>query len=455
MSMDSLIAKVTSIVLKQPIRGDDLVDRLHYFVTVAILFLFTFGAGLQEYVGKPIECWTPLDFPGGSDAYHEHINSYCWTHQLRYPQFQRNSYLSSNPSGFFYLEQPTPSADFRTAFFRWVTLVFICQACLFKIPNFIWQRLNTSAGGDLEKIRELVLQAQTAENEDNKKLKMDEVVAYFENWITGYRSYQLRLIGKHSSKVLPVLFCLGKRSGNFLSSLYLSMKICNLINVIGNIFLLSVFLDINFWRYGLAVIHSVINFGDWQDSYSFPRLLLCDFVLEGRTGENVSLATHEIYELQCTMTLNLLLEKIFVLEWFWLIFLLIITAVNLFSWGIKIKPPISTILFTKSYIKKVNSLYSIELGLASTDPISTAPSVPVCSQKEFIEDYLRSDGVCLLRMLELNTDRAVVGDVVKHLWDRYRAMHSCNVSLSEMDNINSKDSIIKTTNIDQQGFGED
>ncbi|CAG5127265.1 unnamed protein product [Candidula unifasciata] len=437
-SMDSLLAKLTGVVLKQPIRGDDFVDRLHYFVTVAILFLFAFGAGLQEYVGQPINCWTPLDFPAGSDSYHAHINSYCWTHQLRYPRFQRIT-ANNKTTGIWDLKEPQPLIDIGTAFFRWVTLVFVVQAMLFKIPNFIWTRMNTSSGADLQKIRELVLQAQTAENEENKKLKMDEVVAYFENWITGYKSYRIRLVGQHSGTILSVLFCLGKRSGNFLSSLYLSVKFLNLINVMGNFFLMAVFLDVNFWKYGLLVLNSVLSSGDWQDPYSFPRLLICDFILEGgKTGSTTQTAP-EVFHIQCSMTLNLLLEKIFVLEWFWMIFLFIVTFVNLVTWWVKTKPPFSTVLFSKTYIKSVESPPSVEVGFTDIEPVSTAPTVPVVSQKGFIEEYLRSDGVLVLRLLELNADRAVVGDVVRHLWDRYRAMQNCKSSLESLDNGLRKD----------------
>lgn len=305
---------------------------------------------------------------------------------------------------------------------------------LFKIPNFIWNWMNTSSGADLQKIRELVMQAQTADSEENRRLKMDEVVAYFENWITGYKSYKIRLIGQHSGTILSVLFCLGKRSGNFLSSLYLFTKTLNLINVAGNFFLMAVFLDVNFWKYGIIVINTVLSSGDWQDPYSFPRLLICDFVLEGGKTGGTTPKAPEVFQIQCSMTLNLLLEKIFVLQWFWMIFLLIITFVNLVTWGVKTKPPCSTILFSKSYIKTVESPPSVEVGLTNFEPVSTAPAVPVVSQKGFIEEYLRSDGVLVLRLLELNADRAVVGDVVRHLWDRYRAMQSCKTSLDSLDN---------------------
>lgn len=295
--------------------------------------------------------------------------------------------------------------------------------------------MSTASGADLEKIRDLVLQAQSADSDDIRKLRMDEVVAYFENWITGYKSYRIRFAGKHSAKILSVLFCLGKKSGNYLSSLYLTIKILNFINVVGNIVLITIFLDLNFWKYGLIVLNSVIIYGDWQDPYNFPRLLICNFVLEG--GKEIDGAVTggpETYQIQCTMSLNLLLEKIFVLEWFWLIFLFIVSFVNMVSWGAKIKPPCSTILFSKSYIKSIDPVTTIEVGLSTHDPVSSAPKVPVLSRKGFIEDYLRTDGVFIIRVLELNADKVVVGDIVRHLWDRYCVTHSYKTSVYSLNN---------------------
>ena len=60
---------------------------------------------------------------------------------------------------------------------------------------------------------------------------------------------------------------------------YLCVKMLYLVNVGGNFVLLTVFLDAEFWRYGVTVLSQVIVSGDWHDPVNFPRLLLCDFRL--------------------------------------------------------------------------------------------------------------------------------------------------------------------------------
>lgn len=270
------------------------------------------------------------------------------------------------------------------------------------------------------------MQSQNATTPADRKLKLDETVAYFEDWITGHKSYRFRLIGKHTSKVLTVLFCLGKKSGSYLSSLYLCYKIMNIVNVFGNIFLLTVFLDLNYWKYGLVVLNSVINSGDWQDPFNFPRVLLCDFVVEG-SSESAS-GSPVVFQIQCSMTLNQLLVKVFVLEWFWLVFLLFITVVNLVLWSVKIKPPCSTIFFIKSYIKTVDSYPMLDIGIATMIAGTKTQFAQKNLQRDFIEKYLRSDGVFILRFLELNSDRALVADIVRTLWNRYHVMQKSAVS---------------------------
>ncbi|XP_059145663.1 innexin unc-9-like isoform X2 [Physella acuta] len=422
--VDSIVDKFTNAVLKQPVKGEDVVDRLHHFVTVGLMIVFAIGIGLQEYVGKPISCWAPKGFP--EDSYREHINSYCWTHKLRYPQYEREGGINDTQAfgGVLDPSRPAPLVDFGTAFFRWATLIFILQAFLFKLPNFIWCHLSSASNADIQKIQTLVQESQNAADDNSRKLKKDEVVAYFENWITGHRNYRFKFAGKHSAKLLSILFCLEKQSGSYLSSLYICYKCLNIVNVVGNFGIMTVLLDVNFWKYGLVVLNSVFTYGDWQDSNNFPRLLLCDFVVEGSTGSNPSggSSTPAEYKIQCTMALNLLLEKVFVVEYFWLLFLFIVTFVNMVIWAVKTKPPCSTILFSKTFMKTVQSYPSLEIGIAMMAFKPTNENACKNVQKDFIENYLKSDGVLVLRLLEQNSDKMLLSEVVCALWDRYRAV---------------------------------
>ena len=84
----------------------------------------------QEYAGEPINCWTPSTFP--QEHYTQHVNGYCWTHPLRYP-------TSSDEAGVSGVEaeellKKRRVVNFGTAFYRWVTLIFVMQVSLLAGP---------------------------------------------------------------------------------------------------------------------------------------------------------------------------------------------------------------------------------------------------------------------------------------------------------------------------------
>ena len=92
-----------------------------------------------------------------------------------------------------------------------------------------------------------------------------------------------------SDRLACLLQGCGRRSGKYLCVVYLSVKLLYLVNVAGNFVLLTVFLDAEFWRYGITVLSHVIVSGDWHDPVNFPRLLLCDFRLH-QSGDQTEVA---------------------------------------------------------------------------------------------------------------------------------------------------------------------
>jgi hypothetical protein len=58
-----LIDRLKSIKLA---RLDDIVDRLHYVFTTALLVLFVFAVGLQQTFKEPMICRTTSDVSGKS-----------------------------------------------------------------------------------------------------------------------------------------------------------------------------------------------------------------------------------------------------------------------------------------------------------------------------------------------------------------------------------------------------
>ncbi|GFR97276.1 innexin [Elysia marginata] len=303
----------------------------------------------------------------------------------------------------------------------------------------LWTKVSGRPGQDLRKIRDLVVEARSFKKVKQRMRKMNQVASYFETFAANYETYNLPIIGENNGKFLAVFFCLGRHSGSYLSSLYLAIKILNFFNLIFNFGLLSSFLSKSYWRYGYDGMKSIFTTGDWGDPYNFPRVLICDFEMPdasaaGTTDPSSSGASGGspvIYEVKCMMSINLMLEKVFLVFWFWLIILFWVTLANLFQWFLKIKEPCSHIFFVKDYMKLVYQSQKPQKRKdddASSSSSSSDDSSVYISKSDrdmierFVEDYIRSDGVFMLRLLELNADRSIAADVIICLWNRYKKL---------------------------------
>lgn len=99
------------------------------------------------------------------------------------------------------------------------------------------------------------------------------------------------------------------------------------INVVGQIFLMDLFFEGEFLRFGLHVI-MFLDTSDDEDridplSYIFPRMTKCTFYKYGVSGEV------ERHDAVCILPLNVVNEKIYVFLWFWFILLTLLSALTL------------------------------------------------------------------------------------------------------------------------------
>ena len=72
---------------------DDMSDRLNYLYTTFILVWFATIVTCQQYVGDPIQCWTPQHFTKQHDFY---ANSLCWTQNTYYVPFNGSIHPSDD-----------------------------------------------------------------------------------------------------------------------------------------------------------------------------------------------------------------------------------------------------------------------------------------------------------------------------------------------------------------------
>lgn len=172
-----------------------------------------------------------------------------------------------------------------------------------------------------------------------------------------------------------------------------------LINVLAQLFLLDNFMGIDFHAYGFHVLASVLQGDDWTTSPRFPRITMCD--LKVRRLGNV-----QRYTVQCVLPINLFNEKIYLFIWFWMIFVVAATAASLLTWILRIIFRVDRYRYIKKHLKLADKIQK------DWDRKYVV---------KFVDDYLRQDGVLIIRLIGHNTNALTVTEFVCSLWDLYKA----------------------------------
>lgn len=278
-------------------------------------------------------------------------------------------------------------------------IVFLIQALLFKLPNIIWNELKDYSGVNVSKIVAMAWSTSMMTQEKRDE-QMEHVAIFIDRWLRTYSQYRYSAITRFRDTISTVLFCFGKRTGKYLSGLYMFVKILYFVNIFCQFAILSAFLDINFWGYGFEAISVWRKTGKWQDLYNFPRIGLCDYKI--RQFQNIQ--THSV---QCVLSINLFLEKMYFILWFWLIFMLALNTINLVQWIIRGLIPGQS----ESFLKK----YLLLLGIDSKRETKLFI--------KFIFKYMKTDGLFMLRIVAANTSEILTCDLIRHLWKNFQSVH--------------------------------
>lgn len=165
------------------------------------------------------------------------------------------------------------------------------------------------------------------------------------------------------------------------------------------------------YAFGWALVQYIRTGREWPDTLIFPRVAYCRLPsISVVGGENA-------YTAQCALPINMLNEKLYIFLWFWICFLLVINLISLFLWLFRILSPFHRQRFISRYLR-------VHKQAVQRDPTQGA------TLKNFVDDYLRRDGIFLVRMLAINVGHVMASDVVSCLWDGYR--ERCKTEIPSM-----------------------
>lgn len=111
------------------------------------------------------------------------------------------------------------------------------------------------------------------------------------------------------------------------------------------------------------------------------------------------------HSVQCVLVINIFNEKIFVFLWFWYHLLVLVSAFSFIYWAFVSLLP----CFTKGFVTR-----HLELADMPFDPKESSKDVD-----RFLNGYLRTDGVFVVRMISMHTGIIFTSDIMASLWKSF------------------------------------
>lgn len=315
--------------------------------------------------------------------FQDYTNLVCWVSNTYYVPFDHTLPKQHEPREMI-------------SYYQWVPIILLCQAWMYFLPCIIWRFLNRRIGLNLCSIIEAAQSVQKAIYVETKEKTLRYMVLQIDSYLMRQHKSKKGACGRVMQTLAQYccLFC-GRFYGNYLTATYLLTKVLYIINSIAQLFLLDIFLGFrnNYHMYGIQVLMHLFTGHDWSSSERFPRVTMCDFQIRQQTN------VHN-YSLQCVLPINLFNEKIFIFIWFWLLLVTLTSIMSLIHWLMK-----SVVLpMQVSYVKR---------QLRAMDLLDKRESKNV---KRFTEQYLRRDGIFIIRMVAKNAGDLVTAELIHGLW---------------------------------------
>lgn len=306
----------------------------------------------------------------------------------------------------------------------------LIQALFLYIPRVMWRLLSARAGLDMRDLIEAAHSYKSVDKFANKKKIMEYIVQNIDQYASNPRRSKSRdSIFQKIKYFSESLFCgSGIYLGNYLVTTYFFIKLAYLINSIFQFFVMNEFLGKQFHELGIDILRYLTNTYSLEgsvDSVYFPKVVMCDFRIREFGHPNFS---HR-YTIQCVLPINLYNQQIFTFLWFWFLILFFANCWALCQWVNRMLPSsrwryINKRLNMLKYFKELNQSTSVIMKSRGLFSRRKSVSLEAKRQKrKFIDDYLKFDGVFILRMISMLTSEIVCTELLHELWKK-RAVNS-------------------------------
>lgn len=341
----------------EKLNSDDFVDKLSRKFSAIMMIVFSTILGIYSLVGKPLECWCMNEYSGSRCNYGK---TFCYITNFFVP-VGNNTHLPHRDE----LE------THRILYYQWVPYIFLFQGFLFYSPALIWQLLNTRSGFDIKNyVREL---------QKGQKNPVNYVVTHMRECNAFRRSYVSRGIVKKAINGTKVY-----ASGIYLSISYLFVKFLYALIAIMQIYILNYFFKDDYYS-NLGFWSFLFGPHNWKLTERFPRMTLCKFQV-------YILNDQQTHWMQCTLPINIYIEKMYFIVGIWCIILFCITVYNFIRY-------LYFLSFSRgAYIQK---------RLVANPDTNEIPENNL--------ENIRPDDLLVLELIKVNTSEYDLVDIVKKL----------------------------------------
>ncbi|CAI5455173.1 unnamed protein product [Caenorhabditis angaria] len=346
----------------------DRIDQLNSWFTPMVIGALTLAISCKQYFGQPLKCWTPREFSGSWDGY---VHDYC---------FIEDTYFVPNGTEI----TDVARGDRQINYYRWVPLVLMLQALLFVIPYMIWnvmhKRTSINLKGSLRMYQKQLKTSGSAKANESFAIELTE---------------KLEKINEENRTLAACQTTIH----------YFLLKILYIFNCVLQMFIIKRFLNLDDYLWGFEHLWNVEFNGTAEHENSiFPRVVLCDFVIR-------MLGQKHRHTVSCIMMLNMIIEKVYIGLYFWIVFVFIATTTALFTFAIQM-------LFRKHSL--------IPTNLKRHDLMNPERT------RQFINNYLNMDGVLLITFLDAQFGAYRTSQVVDELVKIFVKNKSSANSLSSL-----------------------
>jgi len=289
---------------------DNFVFRLHCKVTALILFTCCVLVSVGQFFGDPIDCMVD-EIPSGV------MDTYCWIHStFSIPRLLVNDTSAHPGVGPEYiaaeLEYEVERVEHK--FYQWVCFTLFFQGCCFLAPYMLWKAWEQG------KLKRLIPYDSLKHNVS------DERMPGFPTEVSLLDPKKVTVeVGKMKDYFLTKCVFTNRGSKYYFYK-FTICEVLNFFNVLFQVIFLDVFFQGAFTKYGSDVLAMTQSDPDMRDdplNRVFPKVTKCSFQKYGPSG------TMEKFDGLCILPLNIINEKIYVLLWFWFVFLITISAIQL------------------------------------------------------------------------------------------------------------------------------